>query len=180
MSKVERCGNYGSGMVRSFAKPDKYISCPSCQAADFRVDHLKEGYKTAWYCDECGVRFSVLILSAGLVDTELINGERKERRVVTLVSSGPVTLELNTFVLVPNRNEETVAEYFYNEGACPVNFMKDVSKVIDSSGDEDPHGVFKFVSIRKLEPERPTDCINPGSQLTVAELYDRIVEGMRK
>ncbi len=36
--------------------------------------------------------------------------------------------------------------YYYEEHTCPSNFLG-VEKVMDDSGDEDPHGIFAFVGI---------------------------------
>jgi rubredoxin len=131
----------------TFTKPDRYILCPACGKDDFSVGHLPIGTKTAWYCDVCGVRFKLHVLVNNEVECEVIEGERKEKRRVVLQSSGPVTLHLKTFTISPGDDEEFHAEYYYNEHTCPTNFMRDVVKVIDKTGDDDPHGVFKFVSI---------------------------------
>lgn len=38
-------------------------------------------------------------------------------------------------------------KYHYNEHTCPTNYIGDVLKVVDpADGDQDPHGIFKFVS----------------------------------
>lgn len=130
---------------RPFTKPERYISCPACGKGAHQICHLPVGTKTAWYCDECGVHFRLHVLSAGEVDCELTGGS-KEPRLITLRSVGPVTLLVRGMALLPCRGGDEGHEYFYNEHACPVNFMGEVVNVIDENGNEDPHGVFAFVS----------------------------------
>lgn len=137
----------------TFTKLERYILCPGCGKDDFRVDHLSAGTKTAWYCDECGVRFRLHVLSAREVECEVTTEPRKEPRLVVLQSDAPVTLHLKTFTIFPGDDETGNASYFYNEGTCPTNFMSEVIKVIDASGDDDPHGVFRFVSIEPWPPQ---------------------------
>lgn len=131
----------------SFTKPERYILCPGCQKDDFRVDHLPAGTNTAWYCDECGIRFRVHAMANDKVECEVMEGESRAKRTVILRSDGPVTLHLSDSVMLPDDDEAGHAEYFYNEHTCPTNFMAKVTKVIDEDGDDDPHGVFRFVSI---------------------------------
>ncbi len=135
----------------SFTKPERYILCPGCKNEYFRVDHLAEHVRTAWYCDQCGIRFRVHALAGNRIECEVIKGESKAKRLVILRSDGPVTLHLHTFTTLPDSDETGHAEYFYNEHTCPTNFLGDVVKVIDADGDDDPHGIFAFVSIGPRE-----------------------------
>lgn len=135
----------------SYTKPDRYIVCPACNKDEKRVDHLPEGTKTAWYCDECGVRFRVHILPFGRVGCEVMPGEEKSPRVVTLKSTRPFTLQLNAFTLLPDDDEVGHASYHYNEHTCPTNFLGEVFRVIAEDGEEDPHGIFQFVKIEPVE-----------------------------
>jgi phage/plasmid primase-like uncharacterized protein len=59
-------------MQESFTKPGRYIRCPACKKDDFRVDHLTEGTKAAWYCDGCGVRFRLHVLAENCVECDVI------------------------------------------------------------------------------------------------------------
>lgn len=135
-----------------FQKSERYIRCPGCGKSEHQVSHLPLGTETAWYCDDCGVRFRLRVISADCVNCEVIPVESKEKRLVTLRSAGPVTLLVEGMVLLPNDDEEGHERFFYDEHTCPTNYMRKVVKVIDAEGDEDPHGVFAFV---KLEPWKP-------------------------
>lgn len=56
------------------------------------------------------------------------------------------------FVIRAPRGEHNNPEsdaYFFDEGTCPTNWMRDVVAVI-SGGDEDPHGFATFV--RRIQP----------------------------
>jgi len=131
-----------------FARPDRYIVCPTCLKGEHRVDHLLAGTKTSWYCNnvECGRRFHLEVLKDGRVVTEP-EDERTIPTVVTLESKGPVRIEVQGFVIVKDGQEPDFShdEYHYNEHTCPVNYLG-VEEVIDpTTGDEDPHGIFQYV-----------------------------------
>ncbi len=138
----------------------RYIVCPGCGKGPKQVSHLEVGAKTAWYCDECGVRFRLHVLSADAVDCEVIPGERKEKTIVTLRSEVPVTIRVEGMNLINRENfddDGTTPElrdrYFYEEHTCPTNFLG-VLNVSDDAGDTDPHGIFKYVKTEPwVEPE---------------------------
>lgn len=139
---------------KTFTKPDRYILCPACNKDENVVSHLPIGTKTAWYCDKCGAHFRLHVLPDNEVECEVIPDDSYVRRLVTLRSSGPVTIKLDTFSMlrnphsdVPDSDEVYYAKYYYDEHTCPTNFTDRIVKVIDETGDEDPHGVFQFVSI---------------------------------
>lgn len=136
---------------RPFTKSERFIKCPACSKYESRVDHLPQGTKTAWYCDLCGVRFRLEVLSDGRIECEVIEGQSKAKRLVTLRSEGPVTIQIATFTLLPIKDEIYSSRYYYEEHTCPTNYLRDVVKVISEDGDEDPHGIFKFVSIEPLK-----------------------------
>lgn len=139
----------------TFTKPERYILCPACKKEDFRVCHLPTGTKTKWVCDECGVHFRVHVISADEVNTEIVEEVRTEKTLVTLRSEGPVTLVVeglrHTSAKIPEDVDEFDRQerYYYDEHTCPTNYLSCVRKVIDEDGDEDPHGIFKYV---KTEP----------------------------
>lgn len=143
-------------IVTPFTKPDRFVSCPACGKGAHSVSHLKPGTGTAWYCDErdCGKRFGLKVLSN--LDIELkILPSRSVPTLVTLRSVDPVTIVVEGIDLVEgdlltSRTYEH-DQYFYDESTCPTNYLKRVIQVQDSSGDSDPHGIFKYV---KTEPWR--------------------------
>ena len=138
----------------SFTKPDRFILCPGCGKEDFRVDHLPVGTVTAWYCDGCGVRFRLRnFADDNLVECEILAGQSKSPRLVTLRSDEPVIIQVGTFALLPEDDDvrrEDNARYFYEEHTCPSNFLRNVVRVFGADGEEDPHGIFKFVKIESL------------------------------
>jgi len=71
-------------------------------------------------------------------------GEKKIPTIVTLKLDQPVTIE--TEGVMVGQTSETASEYFYNEHTCPTNFLRHVIRIIDAEGDDDPHGIFQFVS----------------------------------
>lgn len=137
-----------------FAKPDRYVHCPSCGKGDHRVDHLEVGGKAgSWYCDECGVAFKVEVVSETLVKTEPTD-EKKFAADAHLVLEDPGLLPL-TFIVrgmvfgkVGQTAEEVLKDkddrYLYESHHCPTNFLQDVKKIIAVGGDDDPHGLFRW------------------------------------
>lgn len=144
-------------IATAYTKPDKYIACPNCGKGDHLIDGVnKKGFRSAWYCHECGVRFSIEWSAPDQFILGVMPGERVVKTLVTIESSGPVRLVVEGIHLVndakPKSEEEQTGhdEYHYNDGTCPTNYLGNVRTVIDpESGDDDPHGIFVYV---KTEP----------------------------
>lgn len=147
-------------IATAYTKPDKFIRCPMCGEGEQRVDHCAKGFKSAWYCDECGGKFHIEWRAPDQFILTPMK-ERKDNVLITLESKGPVRLLVKGLRFSkPDGSEDPKhderEEYFYNEYTCPTNLMKNVERVIDpSDGDEDPHGIFAFV---KSEPWRDLDA----------------------
>lgn len=141
-------------MIRA-AENRLYMICPACQAGDWRVDHLVTGFKTRWSCHECHVYFDIERTGPNSFDfTQVVGAEGIETpETVTLVSctNPPITLKLNTWKY-GHSQKYSVAEhrenqrYFYDQHTCPTNWVSQIEAII-FEGDDDPHGVFKFVSV---------------------------------
>jgi ribosomal protein L37AE/L43A len=139
-------------IVIPFQKADLFIACPICGKGDFEVSHLKPGAKWGpWFCRHCNGSFYGENRYDGTVAVQ-ITDERRVLTDVTLKSTGPVTLVVKGTRYYGGRwgnptNDEnrTLDEYRYNEGTCPTNYLADVIRVIDETGEEDPHGVFAYV-----------------------------------
>ena len=127
--------------------PEKYVKCPSCLTKDVPVGHLSVGFKASWYCDACGAKFDLIVLGEG-ISTSIVPGERAEKTQVTLKSTGPMTILVEGRRYRGPSSVEPDDAYYYNEHTCPVNYLG-VLKVVDGSGDDDPHGIFEWV---KTEP----------------------------
>ncbi len=136
----------------TFTDKTRYISCPACAKSKHAVSHLGAGCRTLWYCDDCGVRFDVHVLSADQVDCSVIPDSRRKKILVRLRSTRPVTVIVEGMSFHPDDEPDGFVErqrYYYEEHTCPSNFLG-VEKVMDDSGDEDPHGIFSFVGIEPL------------------------------
>ena len=143
--------------LNTFTKPHRYIPCMHCGAGAFMVSHLIHGTRFGpWYCDDCGRSFTGRTVSDGSVEVEP-HGGRVVQTLVTLrrePGDGPITL-LVRGIQVLDHDEEFDPErddYFYNEHTCPTNYLAKVEKVIAPDGDEDPHGVFRWVKTELLAP----------------------------
>lgn len=61
-------------------------------------------------------------------------------------TDGPLYFVLEGIALFGSEQEVREARgYFYEEHTCPTNFIRDPVVAIFADGDDDPHGVFRFV-----------------------------------
>lgn len=126
------------------------IECPFCGGqSSFDITHLKAGNSFGpWYCEECGSSIAGTIQSDGSVDVE----PRKGTKTKTLDLLCLPPQDHPVYFVVSGINISSVdsdtgdgKEYFYEEHACPRNWIDDVIEII-SDGDNDPHGLFDFVA----------------------------------
>ena len=140
-------------MIKSVqAKVRLYAPCLSCKDGSFRFDHLKIGQEVRWKCDKCGVE--IYLQRESEVETSVeLTGNRNIPITVTLKSNTepPIFAKINTWKYVHSQDlsdEDFIdhEKYFYEEHTCPTNWFRDVEQ-ISVNGDNDPHGLFEFVSI---------------------------------
>jgi hypothetical protein len=142
----------------------RYVVCPACNDRDsgFGVDHLPRGTAWGpWFCDGCGRASRGRLLANGDVEIELVD----ECRISTM---DLLVLEPQTspvYFLVPGsryegrcwQSEGTTDDhkrFSYEEHSCPTNWLE--PEAIRWEGDNDPHGLIKYVAHRdstELPPE---------------------------
>jgi hypothetical protein len=115
--------------------------------------------ETMWYCDHCGHRYALKLTADGLVFTAKTIG--KKDKALVLLRAGDVGLVVEGLCI--SDKPETSAHfedgtshhaYHYNEGTCPINYMKDVKAVLDlKNKDIDPHGIFQYVTTIPWNPD---------------------------
>lgn len=135
------------------AKEKLFVTCPSCKEHDFAVDQIKVGQTTgSWACPKCHNYFDVTRCGARMFELTS-TGEVETPVTVTLksVTEPPIFLTLNAWKYpcdqkVPKEQYVDHQRYFYDEHTCPTNFLSQVER-ISFNGDNDPHGVFEFVSV---------------------------------
>lgn len=138
-----------------------HILCPHCEKEEFSIWHLEKGTQFGpWLCDNCGKAFVGTRTESG-ADLELIK-EYKIPTIVTLKYIHDPRLILrvhgNNYSEYDGTMKENYNDYFYNEHTCPVNYLRDVCEIIfasndsDEADDEDPHGIFEFVSVEENMP----------------------------
>ncbi len=146
--------------LRTFTKSTLYIACPACSQGAHTVSHKMHGGGFGpWYCDECGQGFRGRTISGAEAEVELVDS-RVIKTVVTLrldPDDAPITLIVEGIQVLhgdeqfdPDRDE-----YFYNEHTCPINFLPKVAEVIDDEGNNDPHGVFRWVKTELATKDAP-------------------------
>jgi ribosomal protein L37AE/L43A len=136
-----------------------HIVCPFCDKATSRVDHLVVGQQFGpWYCEECGHAYQGERTETGALLEKL--DKRKTPVFVLLQYAKDPSLRM--IVQHFSYSEDPPSPdyltkrltYYFNEGTCPTNFLRNVTEVIAKDGDReyrDPHGVFEFVRIATAE-----------------------------
>ena len=137
-----------------------YFTCPRCQKHRFRIDHIPVGNDVRWSCAECRVEWKILRHAEHVELTET-DKVPEPRTLVTLAITRPglLILEAVKYAHEPGESLEDGQAYLYTEHQCPTNFLRDVVRVVDASGDTDPHGFFSYVS---TEPWRDLDAEDPS------------------
>ncbi len=129
------------------ARTKHHILCPHCSQGEATVDHCEPGFVSRWVCDECGGHYRIERPGKSF---QFLLEPLLQKTLVTLESKGPVRLivEGMSHTLKDGKPDpEDHDEFFYNEHTCPTNFMHNVVKVVDpADGNEDPHGIFAYVS----------------------------------
>lgn len=129
----------------------RFVACCVCNAHEFRIDHIGLGQKVIWSCDYCGNQLEITPNAASC--EVVVCGPKQTPVTITLRSKTvpPITLKLHAWKYAHSANDSAEAHehhqrYYYDEHTCPTNFMSQVEQII-FEGDEDPHGVFEFVSV---------------------------------
>lgn len=142
----------------------RFFRCPDCNGREFEVEHLlgssQERESGPWHCEHCGVGWKLRVGADDSVDLERAENRTAPRTVVLeLVFARDnrdevLRVELETSALVAEYDGTPIGEdeqresaaYLYEEKLCTRDILRMVSKVtIDD--DEDPHGLFRLVSI---------------------------------
>lgn len=132
-------------IATAYTKPNKHVKCPHCDKGEHRVDHCGKGFNSRWSCRECGGHFNI---EYSAVDQFILTPlkARTEKILVTLESTGLVRLLVEGIILTDDAgnlasNEEHYTRFFYEEGTCPTNYLKNVRTVVDPlTGDTDGCG----------------------------------------
>jgi len=131
----------------------QFFLCPRCKEREFPIDHIVSlpNFSSLWYCDNitCGVRLSVRV-SFGVLDVEVTD----EFSIPSLVLLKRGDIQL----IVKGIYDEDEARkiFYYNENTCPTNYLQEC-KQIYLDGQEDPHGIFKYVQ-QIRHPARELEC----------------------
>lgn len=154
-----------------------YAICPWCeQKSGQQVDHLFSGRSNSagpWSCNACGRWFSVKVSA----DNEVALAKSKEpalgRWLVLLkleTKEKPVYFVADAYGHAGADPEKVNSNhrYFYEEHACPTNWLCDVLMVAQDGG-PDPHGIWDHV--RTVEVARDFDTNSDAAIMTLfAEL----------
>lgn len=136
--------------ISPVVKITRHATCPWCQAAsESPVDHLiEQETQTVWYCDNCGESYG-LMFHLGKMWTAKVPNRRCDD-IAILLRHDDIGLIVKGMEFSDSPGGHA---YFYDEGTCPTNYLKDVIRIIDlKTDDTDPHGIFKFVGTRPYSP----------------------------
>jgi len=129
----------------------RFIVCPGCNVYAHDIENLFDSAERAkecsfgpWPCqgEDCLTEISGTVHSDGTISFESkIN--QKQRR-------GFALLRLRDLYFVGRelygRIESDYVDYFYHSHQCPTNLLQDIVKVYGPDGDQDPHGLIRYVA----------------------------------
>ena len=144
-------------MIQANINTKHFLVCPNCGEDISSVDHLPNRFQGRWSCSSCDKSFNFEFTRVDDCIVIMLEEakEHAKKVLITLRSDAkPITLKVQGRVY-SDRNgnfdseEEQIEDkrYYYDEHTCPINYLDQVVKIIDGNGDDDPHGVFKFVSM---------------------------------
>lgn len=154
-------------------RPEYGFTCPECGRGWFSVllDFHSGQSCGPWYCDECGYGWMVKVADPAETVQLTPAHDRIERTTVTLRSELPFTMTVEGMRFVSEAEPETDQEYadhsryFYEEHTCPTNIFLNVAAVVTDDGDDDPHGLFRWVSVAPGRPTRHGDRGDKSAQV---------------
>jgi len=133
-----------------------YAPCPWCgKRSDSPINHLlNQSLVTTWYCHECGESFDLKFDGTGKLWTAKVLDRRCDK-ILVLLRYGSMGLIVEGSSIAGNPGQQ---RYFYEEHACPTNFMRHIKVIIDlKDGNIDPHGIFRFIGTVPYT-EKIEDC----------------------
>lgn len=137
------------------------VGCPHCgKDAGSQIDHLmEEGFRTQWYCNHCGGKYKLDVEKGGeQVQVQALDERIRDCAILLKYEGAYVVARGMLAVEAGEPADMSAHEYFYNEHACPTNWMKDVLCLYDSAHDDtDPHGMFEYVGSELMEEDQH-DC----------------------
>ena len=167
-------------------RTERFFNCLSCGQGDFEVHHLIDGELTTWgtwFCDDCGEGHRG-VAGNGVVSAEL-TGTRVDHPAVLLKlnpEAGDVYLIVRGHYWPGHNNGAPMPEkpftdkgqrYYYDEGTCPTNYLKDVITIMHTGKypSADPHGVFEYVRSVAMPDE---EAFESGGGDGLAEVAEKL------
>jgi hypothetical protein len=136
-----------------------YVVCPHCEGSSgATIDHLikdrRERTWGPWYCEQCDNAFQGTAHADGSVTVEKVTRERFVKQFNLLCL--PPQKEPVYFVTATRHFEGSTLdqmEFYYESSSCPTNWLRDIG-MISIGGDQDPHGLFKYMGSLPFDEER--------------------------
>lgn len=152
--------------MNQFTKQKTFLVCPSCGDDSNSIDHLltdesksRLPFRTEWCCknEKCGKYLEFEIGVNRQVNYLRVSEKPPVKTVYDVLvlppQKDPVYFVLKTkdYGFSKSETEFRNQHYFYEQHTCPTNWTKYINAIIIKD-DDDPHGLFQFVS-RKTEDE---------------------------
>lgn len=145
-------------------KTKRYFTCPNGCEHEFFIEHLltkgdpcvaPEGTtRTAgpWYCDDCGDSWNIEYTTHSIDVTRSKLPRQIKRHVVLEIPplASPIRFRITT--MRDPTFDAGNSEYLYESHSCPTNWLRDID-IMEFDGDQDPHGVIRFVNQFDATPE---------------------------
>lgn len=138
-----------------------YVVCPHCQKnSGCTLDHLIEKRIRTnwgpWYCKECGCGFTGTVSEIGKVAVEKYAGSFTRQLNLLCIPPQDKPIYLVTSDRHPTDREWEGTRYYYEEHSCPTNWLKCI-ELISINGDQDPHGLIRYIASVKHDPAKTDD-----------------------
>lgn len=141
----------------------RFFYCPNGCKHRFYVEHLlKKGDPCAarpgttrtagpWYCSDCGDSWNITYTDSSIDVVRSKQARQIKQHVVLEIPplKSPIRFRI-TRTIDPAYADNT--EYFYDSHSCPTNWLGDID-TMEFEGDQDPHGVIRFVNQFTATPE---------------------------
>lgn len=131
-----------------------YVHCAHCDKPVFHMlpdQHADLDWYIGWSCPKCGEWTQVRCITPGKWESrKSINPDRNTKWpeywvLLQLPAHHPRPIS----VLLKHRRcpdwDPSTDVYHYNEGTCPINYLRNNIEAIADGSEKDPHGIFTFI-----------------------------------
>ena len=139
-------GGMNMGKAELKTKTTTYFMCPACNEHEFDVDYYLKKRQNECHTISCDCGKNVIFTAKGndIEIHDVVDGNEAVLDLLSYCHDDRLKLLVKgTMYRHDGKLSEDGREYWYNEHTCPINWTRDIAKVI-LDRDTDPHGVFRL------------------------------------